>query len=65
MDGIQYLISEQGEKTAVLIDLKKYQNEWEDFYDTILAKSRACEPRVKLNDIKKTLIAKGRLNESL
>lgn len=65
MEGIQYLISEQGEKTAVLIDLKKYQEEWEDFYDILIAKSRVNEPRINLDDVKNMLKEQGRLNESL
>ena len=39
MKGIQFVIDGQGEKTAVVIDLKKHRNLWEDFYDHAVAKS--------------------------
>ena len=31
MKGIQYLIDENGERNAVVIDLKRYKDLWEDF----------------------------------
>jgi len=34
----------KGEKTAVLIDLKKNGDLWEDFYDVALARERSNEP---------------------
>jgi len=45
MRGVQFLIDDDGEKTAVLIDLKKNAELWEDFYDVAVARSRAKEPR--------------------
>ena len=36
MKGIQYLVDDSGDKTAVLIDLKKYNELWEDFYGSVL-----------------------------
>lgn len=65
MDGIQYIVSEQGDKTAVLIDLKIYQGLWEDFYDVLLAKSRENEPRENIRSLKKKLLKKGKLNDNL
>ena len=43
--GVQFLVDESGEKTAVLIDLRKHAKLWEDFYDRALAASRQREPR--------------------
>ncbi|MEI6090686.1 MAG: hypothetical protein WCR42_09560 [bacterium] len=65
MDGIQYIVTEQGDKTAVLIDLKKYKGIWEDFYDLLVAKSRENEPRTSLKDVKDKLIKQGKLDEKL
>lgn len=31
MEGIQFVIDDKGQKTAVLIDLKKHGELWEDF----------------------------------
>jgi hypothetical protein len=56
MEGIQYIVTENGDKTAVLIDLKVYSNIWEDFYDILLANSRKNEPRTSLQSVKNQLI---------
>ena len=34
MKGIQYVVDDSGEKTAVVIDLREYGELWEDFYAT-------------------------------
>ena len=31
--GVEFVVDEDGEKKAVLIDLKKHGEVWEDFYD--------------------------------
>ena len=38
MKGIQYLTDENGARNAVVIDLKRYKDLWEDFQDAITAK---------------------------
>lgn len=63
LKGIQFVVDESGEKTAVQIDLKKYGDLWEDFYDTLVAASRADEPRETLEEVKQRLIEQGKLNE--
>jgi hypothetical protein len=40
MTGIQFVTDEKGRKTAVLIDLKKHGQVWEDFYDGLIAEAR-------------------------
>ena len=50
--GIQFLVNERGEKTAVVIDLRKNAELWEDFYDRALADSREREPRESLESVK-------------
>ena len=35
MRGIQFLVNEDGEKTAVLLDLQEWGDLWEDFYDIL------------------------------
>ncbi len=35
--GVQYVVDDRGEPTAVLIDLKEQRELWEDFYDRALA----------------------------
>ena len=55
MKGVQYLIDEHGKKTAVVIDLRKNAQLWEDFYDRALASSREREPRESLELVKERL----------
>ena len=56
MKGIQFLVDEKGNKTAVLIDLKRNASLWEDFYDIALARDRKGEPRESLESVKRRLI---------
>jgi hypothetical protein len=63
LKGIHFVVDESGEKTAVQIDLKKYGDLWEDFYDTLVAASRADEPRETLEEVKQRLVEHGKLNE--
>ena len=55
MDGIQFLINEKGEKTAVLLDLEQWGDLWEDFYDILVSRSRADEEVVSWDDLRAEL----------
>ena len=59
MRGVQFLVDDNGEKTAVLIDLKKNADLWEDFYDVAVARSRAKEPRESLESVRRRLRLRG------
>ncbi|NJO41355.1 MAG: hypothetical protein HC769_06430 [Cyanobacteria bacterium CRU_2_1] len=63
MQGIQFLIDANGQKTAVVIDLKEYGELWEDFYDVIVAHSRQDEPRESLEEVRQQLLDQGKLSE--
>jgi hypothetical protein len=63
MKGVQFLVDEDGNKTAVLIDLKRNAELWENFYDLALARARKSEPRESLDTVKRRLrAAKSRTN---
>ena len=62
IEGIYFVVNEQGERTAVQIDLKKYGELWEDFFDTFIASERANEPRESLETVRKRLVEIGKLN---
>ena len=62
MREIQFIVNEKGEKTAVVIDLKKCADLWEDFYDSVVAQRRASEPRESLDAVKKRLMRAGKLD---
>jgi hypothetical protein len=55
MRGVQFLVDDDGQKTAVLIDLKRNAQLWEDFYDVVLAKSREHESRESLGSVRRRL----------
>ena len=60
MRGIDFVTNKRGEKTAVLIDLKRHGQLWEDFYDSVVAKNRAREPRESLDAVKDRLRRLGK-----
>jgi hypothetical protein len=55
MSGVTFMVDSKGEKTAAVIDLRRYRKLWEDFYDTVLVESRAKEPREALDSVKRRL----------
>lgn len=62
--GVQFVVDEQGEKTAVVIDLRKCGELWEDFYDTAVAHARRHEPRETLEGVKRRLVRRGKLRRN-
>ena len=60
MKGVQFVVDERGEKTAVVIDLKRHAAVWEDFSDIAVAKSRQDEPRESLAAVKRRLQRSGK-----
>ncbi|BAY12707.1 hypothetical protein [Calothrix sp. NIES-2098] len=52
---VQFLIDEQGNKTAVLLDLEEHGEIWEDIYDSLIAKERVFEPTVSFAEVKQLL----------
>lgn len=62
MEGIQFLTNDKGKKVAVLIDLRKYGELWEDLYDSLTARRRAREPRESHDSVKKRLRKQAKLN---
>lgn len=60
MKGVQYVVDEGGEPTAVVIDLKSNSELWEDFHDRALAESRRNEPRESFESVKARLAKRRR-----
>jgi hypothetical protein len=60
MRGVQYVTDENGERTAVLIDLKKNGELWEDFHDYIISREREKETRETLASVKKRIMKNGK-----
>jgi hypothetical protein len=64
MKGVQFVVNARGEKTAVVIDLKKNSDLWEDFYDAAVVRERQNEPRETLETVKKRLRRRGKLQRN-
>ena len=65
MKGISYITDEKGNKTAVIISLKNYQEEIEYFLDGLEAQSRLNEPSVdfekSVNKILKSKVSRVKI----
>ena len=61
MRGIDFVTNKRGQKTAVLIDLNRHGQLWEDFYDSVVARNRVREPRESLDAVKDRLRRLGKL----
>lgn len=61
MTGIQFVTDDKGRKVAVQIDLKKYGDRLEDFWDGLVSESRRKEKGVPLQKVKADLIKRGRI----
>ena len=46
LQGVQYVVDASGKRTAVLINLDKWGEIWEDFYDILVSEARKEEPTV-------------------
>jgi hypothetical protein len=62
MNGVKFIVDSQGQKTAVLIDLKRYGALCENIYDNLLAQKRKNEPRETLQSVQERLKRQGKLN---
>lgn len=64
MKGVSYITDNKNRKKAVVIQLKtlqKYDEQIADLIDVIIAESRADEPTVSWENLKKRLKKKGKL----
>ncbi|MGJ3245066.1 MAG: hypothetical protein ACFE0I_03210 [Elainellaceae cyanobacterium] len=55
MRGVQFVVDEDGKKTAVLLDLQEWGELWEDFYDILVSQSRAEEESVSWAELEAEL----------
>ncbi len=46
LKGVQYLVDESGERTAVVLSLKEWGELWEDFHGMLVSESRKDEPTI-------------------
>lgn len=59
MRGVQFVVNDDGEKTAVLLDLQEWGDLWEDLYDILVSRSRAQEQTVSWDELETELDAES------
>ncbi len=58
MPGIEFLTDRHGRKKAVLINLKKHKDLWEDLFDAYLVHQRRNESRESLAEVRRSIASK-------
>lgn len=61
MEGINYIVDDEGRPKAVVIDLEVHGEFWEDVYDSWLIRQRKDEPRESFEEVKRHLREIGKL----
>jgi hypothetical protein len=61
MEGIRFVTDDKGRKVAVMIDLDRHGELWEDFFDALVSRERAHEKRESWDVVKKRLTRAGKL----
>jgi hypothetical protein len=61
MEGILYVVDDKDQKRFVQIDLSIHGVIWEDFYDLLVANSRANEESIAYDVVKDELKKYGKL----
>ena len=65
MKGVHFVTDDKDRKIAVQIDLKKYGEFWEDFYDHLTAEMREGEEKIPLKSVIRELKQAGKLDGSV
>jgi len=63
MEGILYLTDDKNKKRFVQIDLEKYGEIWEDFYDGLMAELTKDEETITLEELGQQLKEEGLIDE--
>jgi len=61
MKGIQYVTDETGARTAALVDLAQWSEEWQDFLDGLETKREPKEPSVPWHQLRAEMEEASRL----
>ncbi|MCK4315560.1 MAG: hypothetical protein KAX24_07295 [Anaerolineae bacterium] len=56
MEGVQFVVDATGKKTAVIINLEKWGELWEDVYDILVSESRRGEPTVPWEELRAEMV---------
>jgi len=61
LKGVQFVSDAGGQRTGVLIDLRRHRALWDDVYDALVAESRRKDPRLDWDDVKRRLRSRRRV----
>jgi len=59
----QYIVDENGKKTAVVIPMREYQRLLEDLHDLSVVAERRDEPTISLDELRRRLRADGLIQD--
>ena len=59
----QYIVDENGKKTAVVIPVREFQRLLEDLHDLTVVAERRDEPTVSLDELRRRLRADGLIQD--
>ena len=62
MNGIEFIVDENGHKKAMIIPAKEYGDHFEDIEDILVAYNRMDEPRIAFETIKERLMQNGKID---
>ena len=65
MKGIQFVVDDKGEKTAVLINLQEHGELWKDFYDVFFSVHGPMNPANPLQRCARSSSTKGNCMDEL
>lgn len=60
IEGIQFVVDDGGKKTAVIINLERWGELWEDIYDVLVSESRRGEATVPWEELKAEMMTEER-----
>jgi len=52
MEGLSYIVDEKGRRRAVVVDLDRHGELWEDIYDAMIAEARIGEDRLSWHAVR-------------
>lgn len=52
MEGLSYIVDDRGRKRAVVVDLERHGDLWEDVYDAMIAEAREGEERLDWESVR-------------
>ena len=65
IEGVQFVVDAAGKKTAVIINLEKWGELWEDIYDILVSESRRGESTVPWEALRAEMVKEAGQSSSV